>query len=66
MFSDPLILAIVSMLCGLLLGFLASVLGLFIYTEIHADDDPFPTDEDMDQMCLWYEAEYGQKGAHEK
>lgn len=64
--SDPLTLAIVSMVCGMLLGAIGCILAIMISTDLHRDDPVYPTDEEMDQMCLWYEAEYGQKGAHEK
>ena len=71
MVSDPLTLAIVSMICGMLLGAIGSILAIMISTDLHKDDDVreaayYPTEEEMDQMCLWYESEYGQKGAHEK
>lgn len=26
------------------------------------DDRQFPTDEDLDQMCIWYEDQYGKEG----
>lgn len=70
MISDPLTLAIISMLCGMLLGAIGCILAIMISTDLHKDDayeaPYYPTEEEMDQMYLWYEAEYGQKGAHEK
>ena len=66
MFSDPLTLAIVSMIIGMVAGAAFAALAVLISSDLHHDDPVFPTDEEMDQMCLWYEAEYGQKGAHEK
>ena len=69
--NDPLTLAIVSMVCGMLLGAIGCILAIMISIDLHKDEDVheaphYPTEEEMDQMCLWYEAEYGQKGAHEK
>lgn len=69
--TDPLTLAIVSMIVGMLLGAIGCVLAIMISIDLHKDDDVheapyYPTEDDMDQMYLWYEAEYGQKGAHEK
>lgn len=68
MFTDPLTLAIVSMIIGMLIGVICCVIAFLIHCDLHATDDSviYPSDADMDQMCLWYEAEYGQKGAHEK
>ena len=67
--TDPLTLAIVSMIVGMVIGAVVCFLAILIYSDLHADDPVspvYPTSEDMDQMFLWYEAEYGQKGAHEK
>ena len=66
MFSDPLTLAIVSMILGLVAGAALAALAVLISSDLHRDDPVFPTDEEMDQMCLWYEEDCGQKGAHEK
>lgn len=66
MFSDPLALAIISMIIGMCLGVVCSILGMMISRDVHKDDPVYPSPEDMDQLCLWYEAEYEQKGAHEK
>ena len=60
-FSDPLVLAIVSMITGMLLGAICCVLAVLIYTELHAADQQgkhLPDDTDMQQMCLWYDANY--------
>lgn len=67
MFNDPLTLAIVSMIIGMVAGAVFAALAVLISSDLHRDNQPIgPTDEEMDQICLWYEAEYGQKGAHEK
>ena len=67
MFSDPLTLAIISMIVGMVAGAALAALAVLISNDLHRDDPAiYPTDGDMDQMWLWYEAEYGQKGAHEK
>ena len=67
MFSNPLTLAIVSMIVGMVAGAALAALAVLISNDLHSDDPAiYPTDADMDQMFLWYEAEYGQKGAHEK
>lgn len=66
MISDPLTLAVVSMIVGILIGAIGSVLAVMISNDLHKDDVYYPSAQDMDQMCLWYEEEYGQKGAHEK
>ncbi len=66
MLADPLTLAIVSMVCGMLLGAIGCILAILISSDLHRDDPVYPTDDDLDHMYLWYEAEYGQKGAHEE
>ena len=66
MFSDPLLLAIISMLVGMVFGVVCSIIALLVWYDLHKDDPKYPTDEEMDQLCLWYDAEYTQKGAHEK
>lgn len=68
MFSDPLTLAFISMLVGMVIGAIGSILAVMISNDLHKNDDvmQYPTDDEMDQMCLWYEDEYQQKGAHEK
>lgn len=67
MYSDPLTLAIISMIVGMVAGAALAALAVLISNDLHRDDPAiYPTDDDMDQMCLWYDAEYGQKGAHEK
>lgn len=66
MFSDPLTLAIVSMILGMVAGAALAALAVLISSDLHRDDPVLPTDEEKDQMYLWYEAEYGQNGAHEK
>lgn len=30
-----------------------------VYLVFDKDDCQYPTDEDMDQMCIWYEDQYG-------
>ena len=47
-------------------GAALAALVVLISSDLHGDYPIGPTDEEMEQMCLWYEAEYGQKGAHEK
>ena len=64
--SDPLTLAIVSLIVGMLFGAAFSALAVMISNDLHKDDPVLPAEEDMDQMCLWYDAEYNKKGAHEK
>lgn len=67
MFSNPLTLAIISMIVGMVAGAALAALAVMISNDLHRDDPViYPTEEDMNQMCLWYDAEYGQKGAHEK
>ena len=66
MFSDPLTLAIVSMIVGMVAGAVFAALAVMVSNDLHRDDPVYPSDADMDQMCIWYDAEYGQKGAHEK
>lgn len=67
MISDSLTLAIVSMLVGMVIGVIGSILAVMISNDIHHEDIVYPSEEDMDQLCLWYDAEYNhQKGAHEK
>lgn len=70
MFSDSLTLAFISMLVGMVIGAIGSILAVMISNDLHKDDSRdsafYPTAEEMDQMCLWYEAEFQQKGAHEK
>lgn len=62
MFSNPLALAIISMIIGILLGAICCVLAFMVYLDLHDHDDQglhLPSDQDVRQMCLWYEAEYG-------
>lgn len=66
MFSDPLTLAIVSMIVGMVAGAALAALAVLISNDLHRDDPAYPTNDELDQMCIWYDAEYGQKGAHEK
>ena len=70
MFSDPLTLAIVSMIVGMLAGAALAALAVMISNDLHKDDisipSNYPTDEELEQLCLWYDAVYDQKGAHEK
>ena len=63
MISDPLTLAIVSMIVGMLFGAISSVLAVMISNNLHKDDVYYPSEQDMDQMSLWYEEEY--HGKHE-
>lgn len=51
-------------LCGFLFSF--SIVGLLVTHQLFKEEKeeaPY-TDEDMEQMSLWYENEYG-KGKHE-
>lgn len=64
--NDPLTLAIVCLIVGMMLGAALAALGVMISVDLHKDDPVYPDEADLDQMCLWYDAEYGQKGAHEK
>lgn len=67
MISNPLTLAIISMIVGMVAGAALAALAVMISGDLHRDDPAiYPTEDDMDQMYIWYEAEYGQKGAHEK
>ena len=52
-----------------ILGFIcAFALMMIVVISIYFDDErnlyDYPTDDDMDQMCLWYDEQY--KGDHEK
>lgn len=50
-------------LCGFLFSF--SIVGLLVTHQLFKEEKEAPyTDEDMEQMSLWYENEYG-KGKHE-
>lgn len=53
-------------LCGFLFAF--SIVGLIVTHQVYKEKDDAPTDEEMEQMCLWYENEYGNKerGKHEQ
>ena len=68
--TDPLTLAIVSMIVGMLAGAALAALAVMISNDLHKDDisipSNYPTDEELEQLCLWYDAVYDQKGAHEK
>lgn len=68
MFSDPLALAIIAMVVGMLLGAICCVLAFMVYLDVHEYSDRglhLPSDEDLQQMSLWYEAEYGRKEKNE-
>lgn len=60
MFSNPFLLAVVSMLTGLILGVLCCILAIMIVMDLHSQSSDMPSEEDLYQMCLWYEAEYGE------
>ena len=67
--SDPLTLAIVSMIVGMVLGAAAAVLALLICIDLGAitvidltREENVPTEEDVEQMSLWYDATYGKDG----
>ena len=68
--TDPLTLSIISMIVGMVAGAALAALAVMISTDLHKDDmheaPYYPTEEEIDQMCLWYDSEYGQKGAHEE
>ena len=68
--TDPLTLAIVSMIVGMLAGAALAALAVMISNDLHKDDisipSNYPTNEELEQLCLWYDAVYDQKGAHEK
>lgn len=57
---------IVMFLCGFFLAL--SIVGLFVTHQLYKEKPEPPTDEEMDQMCLWYEQEYGkqERGKHER
>ena len=66
MFSDPLTLAIVSMIVGMVAGAALAALAVLISNDLHRDDPSYPTNDELEQLCLWYDEVYEQKGAHEK
>lgn len=59
--TDPLTLTIVSMIIGMVLGACACVIAVMICIDLGRLTvvDLTPSDEDMDQMCIWYDTEYG-------
>lgn len=70
MISDPLTLAIISMIVGMLFGAALAALAVMISNDLHKDDisipSNYPTNEELEEMCRWYDSVYEQKGAHEK
>ena len=69
MISDPLTLAIVSMIVGMVFGAAAAVLALLICIDLGVitvidltKQENVPSEEDIEQMSLWYDAEYGKDG----
>lgn len=64
--TDPLTLAIISMIVGMVAGAALAALAVLISNDLHRDDPSYPTNEELEQLCLWYDAVYEQKGAHEK
>lgn len=67
--SDPLTLAVVSMIVGMVLGAAAAVLALLICIELGVitvidltKQENVPSEEDIKQMSLWYDANYGKDG----
>ena len=61
MFSNPFLLAVVSRLTGLILGVLCCILAIMIVMDLYGQRGKhMPSDEDLEQMWLWYEAEYGE------
>ena len=67
--SDPLTLAVVSMIVGMVLGAAAAVLALLICIDLGAitvidltKQENVPSEEDIKQMSLWYDANYGKDG----
>lgn len=42
--------------CGFF--FAAALMGILIVSVAYKDDEDYPSADDMDQMCLWYEEEY--------
>ena len=66
MFSDPLTLSIVSMITGMLLGAIGSAMAVMISNDLHKDDPVFPTQQEIDDMCSWYEENYCRTCANDK
>ena len=66
MYSDPLTLAIISMIVGMVAGAALAALSVLISNDLHRDDPAYPTNDELEQLCLWYDEVYEQKGAHEK
>ena len=64
--TDPLTLAIVSMIVGMVAGAALAALAVLISNDLHRDDLAYPTNDELEQLCLWYDEVYEQKGAHEK
>lgn len=54
MFSDPLILALVSMIVGMFFGALASVLGIMISLDLHED-------QHLTEMYDYYDTIYNKE-----
>ena len=61
MISDPLTLAVFSMIIGMLFGAIASALAVMISNDLHKADAEYPSEQDLDAMWEEYT-----KGRHEK
>lgn len=64
--TDPLTLAIISMIVGMVAGAALAALAVLISNDLHRDDPAYPTNDELEHLCLWYDEVYEQKGAHEK
>ena len=68
--NNPLTLAIICMIVGMVAGAALAALAVMISNDLHKDDISIPsnylTNEDLEELGIWYDAICEQKGAHEK
>ena len=57
MMTDPLTLAIVALISGVVLGVILCVLTLMVLCDLHDQD----VDKKLSDMADWYDAEYGKE-----
>lgn len=55
--TDPLTLAIVALISGVVLGVILCVLTLMVLCDLHDQD----VDKKLSDMADWYDAEYGKE-----